>query len=103
MRQFRNLRKFYGIIVLASLLLLVAPATSFAQRGRGRDRDDWSWSRNRKCGKFVNCHDARDGRWDGRGPRGDRVGNVVWPNRFRQRVRARNYHRWQMRQLRRNR
>jgi hypothetical protein len=40
---------------------------------------------NKKCGKFVNCHDARDGRIDGRGPRGDRVGNVVWRNRLRNR------------------
>lgn len=29
---------------------------------------------NKKCGKFVNCHDARNGRLDNRGPRGDRVG-----------------------------
>ncbi len=45
--------------------------------GRGRNQD---W----KCSVFVNCHDARDGRWDGRGPRmstnrifsgrGDRIG-----------------------------
>ena len=38
----------------------------FSDRGyrgnRGRNQD---W----KCGVFVNCHDARDGRWDGRGPR----------------------------------
>jgi len=27
-----------------------------------------------KCGKFVNCHDARNGRLDGRGPRLNRVG-----------------------------
>jgi len=31
------------------------------RRQRGRNQ-------NWKCGKFVNCHDARNGRWDGRGP-----------------------------------
>ena len=52
------------LLVLASLVLLAAlPATSFAQgRGRGRGQD-------KKLDKFVNGHDARDGRWDGRGPR----------------------------------
>jgi hypothetical protein len=105
MRQFGNRRNFCAIIVLALLLLVTAASASFAQ-GRGRDRnrgnsDNWNWSRNnRKCGKFVNCHDARNGRWDRRGPRGDRVGNIVWRNRFRQRVRAREYHRLQTRQFR---
>ncbi len=58
-----------------------------------RDRSNRGWRRtssnlpnyNKKCGKFVNCHDARNGRWDGRGPRGSRVGNVVWQNRLRNR------------------
>lgn len=52
------------LLVLASLVLLAAlPATSFAQgRGRGRGQE-------KKLDKFVNGHDARDGRWDGRGPR----------------------------------
>lgn len=66
---------FFGMV-----LLLALPAVSMAQ-GRGR-ASNW----DRKCGKFVNCHDARDGRWDGRGRnayyrrnelrmnRGDRVG-----------------------------
>jgi hypothetical protein len=55
-------------VILFSLALAIAlPATAFGQgrgngRGRGPDLD-------KKCGKFVNCHDARDGRWDGRGPR----------------------------------
>ena len=52
------------LLVLASLFLLAAlPAASLAQgRGRGRGQD-------KKLDKFVNGHDARDGRWDGRGPR----------------------------------
>jgi len=56
------------LLVAASCLLLIAlPAVASAQgRGRGWARGhDQSW----KCGKFVNCHDARNGRWDGRGPR----------------------------------
>jgi hypothetical protein len=56
--------------------------------GRGRDQ-------NWKCGKFVNCHDARNGRWDGRGPnrnfaRGANVG-------YRRRYNMNDY--WQRRHL----
>ena len=49
--------------ILFGLILVVAmPALTFAQgRGRGRGQD-------KKAEKFVNGHDARDGRWDGRGP-----------------------------------
>jgi hypothetical protein len=54
------------------------------------NNDNWrhrssTWRNNKKCGKFVNCHDARAGRVDGRGPRGTRVGNLVWRNRWRNR------------------
>ena len=58
------------VLVLVSLFLLSAlPAIASAQgRGRGRGQD-------KKIDKFVNGHDARDGRWDGRGPRGTRVGH----------------------------
>jgi hypothetical protein len=93
---------------VAALLLAVAiPSTSLAQgrgHGRGHGNGDWSnrverdrsnqgWRRtssnlpnySKKCGKFVNCHDARAGRWDGRGPRGNRVRNVFLRNRFRNR------------------
>jgi len=60
-----SIRSFLWIAVLG-LMFLIAPATGLAQgRGRGRGPDV-----SKKCGKFVNCHDARDGRWDGRGPRG---------------------------------
>ena len=103
-----TIQKRFILSVVAALLLAIAiPSTSFAQdRGNGRRHNndgDWSnrvernstrdWrtrsSRNRnwgkKCGKFVNCHDARAGRIDGRGPRGARFGNVVWRNRQRNR------------------
>ena len=82
---------FFAIAFMALLLALSVPVTSMGKdrngknRGRG-DHDNQSWSKhNRKCGKFVNCHDARDGRWYGRGPRADRVGNNVWRNRNRNR------------------
>jgi|SRR5262252_1228077 len=60
----------------------------FADRNyRGYHWRDQNW----KCGKFVNCHDARDGRIDGRGPRTSRFNgnyfsrgaNVGYRNRYR--------------------
>lgn len=62
-------KNLVGMLTVVLLLIIAVPATSFGKdrgrRGRGRDWND------RKCGKFVNCHDARDGRWDNRGPRRD--------------------------------
>ena len=76
-------------------------------RGTDRDRTNRRWRQtsrnwpnyNKKCGKFVNCHDARNGRIDGRGPRGTRVGNIVWRNRLRNRT-TNTY--WRNRTTRRN-
>jgi len=61
------------ILVLVSLFLLaVLPAMASAQgRGRGRGLD-------KKPDKFINGHDARDGRWDGRGPSATRVRNRIY-------------------------
>jgi hypothetical protein len=100
---------------VAALLLTVAfpSATTLAQgrgngKGHGNGNGDWSnrndrarstsiWRNttdrnrnytrqyNKKCGKFVNCHDASAGRIDGRVPRGSRVGNIAWRNRLRNR------------------
>ena len=98
--------------MIAALLLAVAIPSATAAQGRGQGKGhakhstgNWSehvdrvrtnrrWRRtsnyNKKCGKFVNCHDARNGRIDGRGPSGTRVSNVwrsrtyrnnVWRNR----------------------
>jgi len=85
------------ILTVVLLLIFAVPVTSFGQgrgrRGRGRDFD------NRKCGKFVNCHDARDGRWDGRGPRRN-FSRWIWRNnrwdddRRRDRWRDRRDNRW---------
>ena len=53
----------------ASILVLVLPMISFAQgRGNGKGNGGGPADLDKKCAKFVNCHDARDGRWDGRGP-----------------------------------
>ena len=66
-------KSLFGILVLG-LTLLVGMSTDAMAQGRGRGR-----GLDKKCEKFVNCHDARDGRWDGRGPnrdRDDRFGNI---------------------------
>ena len=70
MRTFNGSGKVLRVAVVALLVVMAMPATSLAQRGRGRGRGGRDFDRSdRKCDKFVNCHDARDGRWDGRGPR----------------------------------
>jgi len=79
------------LLLLASVILLAAlPATSLAQgRGRGRGQE-------KKLGKFVNGHDARDGRWDGRGPRIGRrtvISNVIIRQRRADRLRNRDFDR----------
>lgn len=59
----KTLQTKHWVLLLVTLIVLaiVAPATAMAQ-GRGRGQDQ-------KFYKFVNGHDARDGRWDGRGRR----------------------------------
>src|SRR6267142_7051396 len=79
MRHSKNLTALFSTMILTLLLAVVLPTTALGQgRGRGHGRGGLGGifgNPNNKCGKFVNCHDARDGRWDGRGPRGTRVGN----------------------------
>ncbi|MEP6569658.1 MAG: hypothetical protein ABJC10_07790 [Acidobacteriota bacterium] len=83
MKRTGTKRSFFAMAVITLLLAIAMPATSFGKdhgrQGRGRDNRHW------KCGKFVNCHDARDGRRDGRGPRADRVSDIL-----RNRIRNRN-------------
>lgn len=98
MNNLTRRNRFLSVAMMALLLALIIPATALGQ-GRRYRRGGVLGNR---CGVFVNCHDARDGRWDGRGPRGDRVGNVIL---LRNR-RHRNFDRriwWQRRALRRNR
>ena len=84
MKTARREKAFVISIFFGLVLLLTLPAVSMAQgRGRGQGRGngpDW----DKKCAKFVNCHDARDGRWDGRGPnRGTRISNLYRTRRYR--------------------
>src|SRR5262245_47251914 len=64
MLKLRTLRFALLATTLAMVVNLALSAVTFAHdkrwRGRGNDK---------KAGKFINGHDARDGRWDGRGPR----------------------------------
>ena len=90
MRHFKNPTVLFSMIILTLLLAIVPPTALGQGRGRGHGRGGIFGDSHNKCGKFVNCHDARDGRWDGRGPRGTRVGNIIWRNRFRTR-RHRNF------------
>lgn len=64
-----------GFVLCATLLL---PAEAVAQ-GNGRGR-----GLAKKQLKFINGHDARAGRWDGRGPRPA----LVWTTRGRGRHRG---------------
>ena len=54
------------LVLFAAIAIFGISITSYAQ-GRGNGRGNGS-NIDKKCAKFVNCHDARDGRWDGRGP-----------------------------------
>jgi hypothetical protein len=77
------------LLVVASLFLLAAlPAMSVGQgRGRGQEK---------KLDKFVNGHDARDGRWDGRAPRIGRrsvISNMIIRQRRADRYRNRDFER----------
>lgn len=89
MKRSGSKRYLFAMTVISLLLALAMPATSFGKdRGRnGRGRDNRRW----KCGKFVNCHDARDGRWDGRGPRRNRLDSLARWRRARLRNRNRNF------------
>jgi hypothetical protein len=75
----------FGILVLA-LLMIFAMSTDTMAQGRGRRVSQW----DKKCSKFVNCHDARDGRWDGRGPDRRRSTNI-----FRRHRRDRDFDRFE--------
>ena len=62
------LQTLIAAVIVALLLSSVTPAHPHDKRWRSRDKH------NKKAEKFINGHDARDGRWDGRGPRNKRRG-----------------------------
>lgn len=83
-------KRLLGTAALVLLLVLSMSGDALAQgrgRGRGRGLDNF----DRKCGKFVNCHDASEGRWDGRGRRRNRV----LSQRFFERSRRHHERRWE--------
>src|SRR5262249_59693474 len=68
MLKLKTLRFALLITALAMAVNMALSFETFAKQRRGRFND-------KKAEKFINGHDARDGRWDGRGPRfrfGDR-------------------------------
>jgi hypothetical protein len=87
MRHSKNPTALFSMIVLTILLAVALPATALGQgRGGGHGRGGIFGSSHNKCSKFVNCHDARDGRWDGRGPRRtSSIGNILIGSRTRHR------------------
>ena len=55
------------LTLLAAAMITLMSVSDVSAQGRGRGHGNGRWGN--KCDKFVNCHDARDGRWDNRGPR----------------------------------
>ena len=85
MKARRNQRNTLLLLLISVVLVCVLPAAAFGQgRGRGRGQE-------KKWDRFINRHDARDGRWDGRGPRIDR--RIYWNDGFfaRRAYRDRHY------------
>jgi hypothetical protein len=92
MKTVRRNRKIW-LVGMALFLLAALPVVTFAQgRGRGQEK---------KLDRFVNGHDARDGRWDGRGPRRTSYNNGFWQQRRGDRFRDREFDRnWRFRERR---
>jgi hypothetical protein len=78
-----------NVLGFALLVLLMILSVSYEAMGQGRGR---RVSRmDKKCAKFVNCHDARDGRLDGRGPnRRDTLADRIFGRSRRNRDRDRD-------------
>jgi hypothetical protein len=93
MLRIRTLRFSLLITALAIVVNMALSDVTFAKQRRGRFND-------KKAGKFINGHDARDGRWDGRGPRArfgdrrDRDGRFIFRDRRDRDERFRFRDRW---------
>ena len=90
MRIAKRKQNLFLVVVAGVLLTLGLPAAAFAAP-QGYGYDHGFNKGQRKCEKFVNCHDARDGRWDGRGRRADRRWNYVRRDRVYYNGVNRNY------------
>jgi hypothetical protein len=66
MLRLRTLRFALLIATLAIVVSMALSDVTFASHDRGRGRGRFI---GKKTGRFINRHDARDGRFDGRGPR----------------------------------
>lgn len=69
--------------MVGGLAFLVLIGASYEARAQGRGRGESN--QDKKCSKFVNCHDASEGRWDARGPRRGTDSNNWDSRRFRHR------------------
>lgn len=81
MIKLKTLRVALLAAILAIIVNLALDVVAFAHDKRGRGR-----VHNRKAEKFINGHDARDGRFDDRGPRfrfRDRRNRDEWRDRSR--------------------
>ncbi|MEP6637590.1 MAG: hypothetical protein ABJB97_12765 [Acidobacteriota bacterium] len=75
MRTQKGKQNFLLVTMVGLLLALMVPLTAQAgpqDHDKNRKHEQTDRKHDRKCAKFRNCHDARDGRWDYKGPRGDR-------------------------------
>ena len=89
MLKLRTLRFAMLITTLAIVVNMALSDVTFAKPRR--------FFSDKKAGKFINGHDARDGRWDGRGPRPRFVDRRFHDARFRFRDTRRRdewRHRW---------
>ncbi|HYO91033.1 MAG TPA: hypothetical protein VEQ40_05325 [Pyrinomonadaceae bacterium] len=69
MKDSKGKRSALWALVLTLVVAVAAPVFAAAPQGRGKGKGR---GKDKKAEKFKNGHDARDGRWDGRGPRDDR-------------------------------
>jgi U1 small nuclear ribonucleoprotein len=83
MKIFREKQGWLLTAIFTMLMAIALPATTF---GHDHGKSNKGRHRDKKCAKFVNCHDARDGRVDGRGPRQGRLDDLI-----RNRRRHRNH------------
>ena len=69
--NYKYLRTWAATFALAAFLITAVTATPYDNhkkgKHRGRNNSGHSPNRNKKNEKFINGHDARDGRVDGRG------------------------------------